>query len=40
MNNHRETLNQKIDAEVFKHTAAKTKKINVEPKIMRGGTRL
>lgn len=28
------------DKNVFKHTADKTKKINVQPTIMRGGTRL
>lgn len=28
------------DKKVFKHTADKTKKVNVSPKIMRGGTRL
>lgn len=28
------------DQIVFKHTADKTKKINVQPNIMRGGTRL
>lgn len=37
---HRENLTERIDAEVFKHTAARTKKINIEPKTMRGGTRL
>lgn len=28
------------DKEIFKHTADKTKKINVNPTIRRGGTRL
>jgi hypothetical protein len=28
------------DKKVFKHTADKTKKINVKPTIMRGGIRL
>jgi len=32
--------NHKVDAEIFRRTAAQTKKINIEPKSMRGGTRL
>lgn len=28
------------DKKIFKRTAASTKKINVAPKVMRGGTRL
>ena len=28
------------DAKIFKRTAATTKKINVAPKVMRGGIRL
>lgn len=32
--------NVKKDKAVFKHTAKKTKKVNVLPKIMRGGIRL
>ena len=28
------------DKKVFRRTAASTKKINVKPKVMRGGTRL
>lgn len=28
------------DKKVFKRTAASTKKINVKPKVMRGGTRM
>lgn len=28
------------DHKVFKRTAASTKKVNVAPKVMRGGTRL
>lgn len=31
---------KKIDAKIFRRTAAKTKKINIEPKAMRGGIRL
>lgn len=30
----------KKDRQIFKRTAATTKKINVSPRIMRGGTRL
>lgn len=29
-----------VDKRVFKRTAASTKKINISPKVMRGGTRL
>lgn len=36
----REKVKKKIDNKVFKHTAAKTKKINVDPKPTRGGIRL
>lgn len=28
------------DKKVFKRTAASTKKVNVKPKVMRGGTRM
>lgn len=28
------------DSKIFKRTAVKTKKINVSPKVMRGGIRL
>lgn len=31
---------KKVDKKVFKHTAATTKKINVAPKMQRGGIRL
>ena len=31
---------KKIDQKVFKRTAQKTKKMNVSPKISRGGIRL
>ncbi len=31
---------EKKDKQVFKQTAAKTKKINITPKMMRGGIRL
>lgn len=36
----REKLKTAKDKKVFKRTAAKTKKINLAPKVMRGGTRL
>lgn len=36
----RKTTNKKIDKKIFSHTAEKTKKINVEPKVSRGGIRL
>lgn len=29
-----------LDQKIFKHTADKTKKINISPSVMRGGTRL
>lgn len=32
--------NRKVDAAIFKRTAATTKKINVSPKTRRGGIRL
>ena len=37
---HRKTTKPKIDQKVFNNTAKKIKKINIAPKIMRGGTRL
>lgn len=33
-------MKKKRDAKVFKRTAAKSKKINIAPKIFRGGIRL
>lgn len=38
--NHRKEMPKKKDEQVFKYTANKTKKINIAPKISRGGTRL
>lgn len=32
--------NRRKDSKIFKRTAASTKKINIAPKVMRGGTRL
>lgn len=37
---HRVAMPEKKDKNVFKYTANKTKKINIMPKISRGGTRL
>lgn len=38
---HRKKMtNAKKDQKIFSATAKKTKKINISPKIMRGGTRL
>lgn len=36
----RESTKKSVDKEIFKRTAATTKKINIVPKTMRGGTRL
>jgi len=36
----RSKTNMNTDKKIFARTANKTKKINVNPKIMRGGTRL
>lgn len=36
----RETVKKKEDKKIFKNTATRTKKINVDPKPMRGGIRL
>lgn len=36
----RKTTRPKTDHKVFKRTAASTKKVNIAPKTMRGGTRL
>lgn len=32
--------NHGVDAAIFKRTAVSTKKVNVSPKVMRGGIRL
>lgn len=32
--------NRRADKKIFRHTAAKSKKINIDPKIYRGGIRL
>lgn len=36
----RKQMPKKKDAKKFRRTAAKSKKINIDPKIMRGGLRL
>jgi len=36
----RRIMKAKKDKKIFRRTAVKTKKINVAPKIMRGGIRL
>lgn len=36
----RKKMPRKQDRKIFRRTAAKAKKINVEPKIYRGGIRL
>lgn len=36
----RKKMKTKRDKKVFKRTAAKTKQVNISPKIMRGGIRL
>lgn len=37
---HRKKVSGKKDARIFRHTAMTTKKINVAPKISRGGIQL
>ena len=37
---HRAPTKPKTDKKIFRRTAEKTKKINVSPKVMRGGIRL
>lgn len=36
----RQKMKKSIDRKIFKRTATKTKKININPTIMRGGIRL
>ena len=36
----RRKMNKKIDASIFRRTAVNSKKININPTIMRGGIRL
>lgn len=37
---HRRKVSSKKDNKIFRHTAMKTKKINVAPKVSRGGIQL
>lgn len=37
---HRKEMKPKKDKKVFRNTAVKSKKINIDPKIPRGGIRL
>ena len=36
----RRTTKKRVDQRIFSHTAEKTKKINIAPKVSRGGIRL
>lgn len=36
----RKKMNASTDRQVFRHTAVDTKKINIEPRMYRGGIRL
>lgn len=36
----RKKMSKSVDKKVFRRTAIKTKKINIDPKIYRGGIRL
>ena len=36
----RKRTSKKIDQKIFRRTARKTKKINISPKVSRGGIRL
>lgn len=38
--NSRKATNEKVDKKVFKRTAIRTRKVNVKPTSMRGGTRM
>lgn len=37
---HRSKVGASLDRKIFSRTAKKTKKINISPKILRGGIRL
>lgn len=37
---HRSTVHESKDKKIFRNTAVKSKKINISPKIYRGGIRL
>lgn len=36
----RKSVKKSVDKNVFRHTADSTKRINIVPTVMRGGTRL
>lgn len=36
----RKKVKKSVDKKIFSRTAAATKKINIAPRVMRGGTRL
>lgn len=36
----RKRTNKRVDRKIFRHTAINTKKININPRIYRGGIRL
>lgn len=36
----RRKTNKKLDSKIFRHTAVSSRKININPTIMRGGIRL
>ena len=40
MANREKIKDEKLDKKIFKNTANKTKKVNIDPIPMRGGTRL
>lgn len=37
---HRKTTMRRVDRKIFRRTAIKSKRINIDPKIYRGGIRL
>lgn len=36
----RKKVKRSVDSKIFKRTASTVKKVNLSPKVMRGGTRL
>lgn len=39
MGKHRTSTKPSVDKKIFRNTAKRTKKVNIAPKIMRGGIR-
>lgn len=37
---HRKSTKRSVDRKIFRRTAVKSKKINIDPKVYRGGIRL